>query len=593
MALIGAGGAEWGNMVADSSVFIGNCSVQSTVVHSGANAYRVTSLANAATNFFRIGRMRGEGHQAFSLQEPRVSFWFRADTLPASGIETMGGFTRAGGGFQVDLRISSSGILSVVGLRNSPATQTGTTALSTATWYHINFSWNASTGNATVEINGVGEISGNVGTDQFAGFAVFGKRGNVSTQAVDFYYDDIIVDDATFNTGAVLAFFQPSANGTYTDWPNGTGASGYTEIDETPNDSATYVMSGAIATNDYATFPFASISSVIGTGTVVGVSLQGWFRGDVATGQVNLVTYQGATLYPALFTPTPSTTPSFYGHSRAVDPNTGVTWTPSGLDAAEFGFLKPSSSSNAVRCESFGLYVAYIPSASTNYLLAAGTGAFTLTGNPTTLAFNRILQAETGVFTFTGNASTLTYTPSENVNYLLAAGAGSFTLTGNPVTLTKTYILNAETGSFALTGPSVTLHHGYTFSLAPGTYTLTGNPVTFSRNRVLPAEVGVFTVTGNSVEFNYSGAPEEPTPYTLPYDPLALLPANVFPTPSRIAAIVNFVETNYRLPTAEEVILLTRQPVNHGTTTAPLPDGYDGRDWNNPNWLRDLTRRNS
>lgn len=72
------------------------------------------------------------------------------------------------------------------------------------------------------------------------------------------------------------------------------------------------------------------------------------------------------------------------------------------------------------------------------------------------------------------------------------------------------------------------------------------------------------------------------------FDPLKHLPANLSPTRSRIEALVGFYETNGRAPTEEEAIALIGEPVDHGSSTDPLPDGFAGRDWNNPNWLKRL-----
>lgn len=75
------------------------------------------------------------------------------------------------------------------------------------------------------------------------------------------------------------------------------------------------------------------------------------------------------------------------------------------------------------------------------------------------------------------------------------------------------------------------------------------------------------------------------------FDPTSLLPQNYFAVPGDIEAIVDFVETNGRVPTSSEVdTLLGAADFDHGTTTDPLPDGYAGRDWNNPNWLKRLVR---
>lgn len=74
------------------------------------------------------------------------------------------------------------------------------------------------------------------------------------------------------------------------------------------------------------------------------------------------------------------------------------------------------------------------------------------------------------------------------------------------------------------------------------------------------------------------------------FDPLALLPANLLPTVERIEALASFFEAEGRAPTPEEAEALVGDPVEYGAYTDPLPDGFAGRDWNNPGWLKRLVR---
>jgi hypothetical protein len=75
------------------------------------------------------------------------------------------------------------------------------------------------------------------------------------------------------------------------------------------------------------------------------------------------------------------------------------------------------------------------------------------------------------------------------------------------------------------------------------------------------------------------------------FDPLNHLPDNLLPTASRIQALMDFFEQNGRAPTEEEAIALIGEPVELKDRTDPLPDGFAGRDWNNPKWLRRLQQK--
>ena len=75
----------------------------------------------------------------------------------------------------------------------------------------------------------------------------------------------------------------------------------------------------------------------------------------------------------------------------------------------------------------------------------------------------------------------------------------------------------------------------------------------------------------------------------LPADPATLVPLNRFLTPETYQALVDWMQANGRVPTEEEVIAITGlTPVPNYTRTDPLPDGFAGRDWDNPDWLERL-----
>lgn len=92
-----------------------------------------------------------------------------------------------------------------------------------------------------------------------------------------------------------------------------------------------------------------------------------------------------------------------------------------------------------------------------NRVLVADSGSFAITGQTATLAFNRALPADSGSFALTGQDVTLTYTPVSGATYTLAADSGSFALSGQDAALLFNRSLSADNGSFSLTGQNVTL----------------------------------------------------------------------------------------------------------------------------------------
>lgn len=92
-----------------------------------------------------------------------------------------------------------------------------------------------------------------------------------------------------------------------------------------------------------------------------------------------------------------------------------------------------------------------------NRVLVADSGSFAITGQTATLAFNRALPADSGSFALTGQDVTLTYTPVSGATYTLAADSGSFALSGQDAALLFNRSLSADNGSFVLTGQNATL----------------------------------------------------------------------------------------------------------------------------------------
>lgn len=72
------------------------------------------------------------------------------------------------------------------------------------------------------------------------------------------------------------------------------------------------------------------------------------------------------------------------------------------------------------------------------------------------------------------------------------------------------------------------------------------------------------------------------------FDPLKYLPKNYYPTVARLDALFSFYDEFKRPPTEAEVLSILGKGVEFGQYTDPLPDGFVGKDWNNPNWTKRL-----
>ena len=318
--------------------------VQTTTVHSGTYALRVNPTTFQTSNY-RLGGAAATGAiTVWSLATGYYKFMFRAATLPATE-EPMLSFLTAGVSTQWTLRIDSSGVLHVY---NNSGTDVGSgCSIATNTWYRLNIqsTFNSTTGTAIVDVDGTNCINlSSIATDAASNvnaFLVLGKVANINSNTVDFFYDDVWVDSATAHGLTKIVAVNPDTNGATMQWTAGTGGSDYQEVDEAAADDADYVQSTAGA--DVARFGFETFANAGGSGTINGI--KHFVRlAEVTTGTsariIRLVS--GGTTSDTTSADAGSATFVSANQFFETDPDTGVAWTETNLNAVEAGIVDNS-----------------------------------------------------------------------------------------------------------------------------------------------------------------------------------------------------------------------------------------------------------
>lgn len=113
-------------------------------------------------------------------------------------------------------------------------------------------------------------------------------------------------------------------------------------------------------------------------------------------------------------------------------------------------------------------------SGGTNYTLAVGVGAFSMSGVDVGLRAGRRLTVGAGTFSFSGLDVGLRATR------VLPVGAGTFSLSGQNAGLLAGRKMVVGAGSFSLTGQDAGLLAGRKIAADVGTFTFTGLPVTLT-----------------------------------------------------------------------------------------------------------------
>lgn len=239
---------------------------------------------------------------------------------------------------QISVRTNSSGVLIVS--RSGTTLATGSTVLSTNTWYYIElkFTINASTGVVELKLNGASEIAStsslntrNTSNTQWNGVGMQCNSGN-NIQFDDWYVLDSSTGANTTFLGAVrIAPLMPAGAGNYAQWtPNGGTNFGsvseqYEDGDTSFNQSSTanqidsFVMQDAPSTSTVLAAQVITFARTTGSNTLAPL----W--------RISSTDYVGTTVAPSS-----TYLPLVQVYDQS--PATSSAWTASEIAGAEAGY---------------------------------------------------------------------------------------------------------------------------------------------------------------------------------------------------------------------------------------------------------------
>lgn len=299
-------------------------------------------------------------------------FYFRYATKAASGDEPIASFTNTGNVLKFELRLNSSGNL-VAYDGGAAAVTDGTGAAATlnaGTWYRIEININevgaGDTDTFTVKVDGVDDITG---TDDLAASNVrsirLGKTTNRNGNSVDYFYDDLSIDNTTFPGEGQVSIMRPDGDGNVTTWTLCGGCAGadWENVDEVPPDGDTTYLVSTLVNTETSNVTLQSAASAGITGTIAAVkgvvvvkndgAGNGTFLIRLRSGGTNLdvggigatATYAGAT-----------------GHLRTTDPSDSLAWTLADLNGLEVG-AREGETTDRTRVTAMYVMVDYVPGA--------------------------------------------------------------------------------------------------------------------------------------------------------------------------------------------------------------------------------------
>jgi len=372
MALICFTGFEFGSAtfnIGDALSAGAGATISTTTVRTGTYAGRITPVTTEACYFQSylyafagLGNGTGFNHATIYSQ-----FYFRYAVKPTTNPVCIHSVYNTSSDLKFKVKLDKNGKLSVFDKNGTIIGSPGATVLSVNTWYRIDTKVTTGTPTSAYElkINGTSELSGNADlTNVNCGSIFFGDViGSNPAENVDFFYDDIVIDDAAYQTGDVeVKSILPITNGSTMSWANGTGASDYTQVNELPPAVAEYVQSPTTGNPNIALFDMQSCATKSITGTIKALEVVTLTRENTSVTSATFLRIKSGASATDTATFNGTTTASSRGLLTLVDPATATAWTTGGIDAMEMGNVE--NNAVAVRgCSVVGM-VAYVPATS-------------------------------------------------------------------------------------------------------------------------------------------------------------------------------------------------------------------------------------
>lgn len=370
MAVINAVGFETQGVIENllSSVAAG-VSWDTATKRSGAASGRCNP--SAATAFFTFGSynastaVHGEmGRTA----ETFFTFYMYVGSLPLATMGTVR-FRSSTSNEIVRINLGTGGAVTLVGTATSSTVDT----LSTGQWYKMEMRV-TSNGTCGLSIDGGTEVTitgNNFTLDRIV-------MGPTSSATADVYFDDLVIDDATFHNDPQITIGTAIGAGTHSAWTNGTGTT-FAVVDEIPMNAADYIQNTA-GTNAAHTFDMSSAATIGFTNTITAViPFLATVEPTSATTSVSVRLRSGGTDYDSTAVDIGSATASSKAWIKELDPATGAAWTSTNFDAIEVGVLKGADSSSARVLEVYVMVLTTIVVAPAMLTLSTAAGLSTPT----------------------------------------------------------------------------------------------------------------------------------------------------------------------------------------------------------------------
>lgn len=365
--------------------------ISSTTKRSGGFAGRVSSLASATNQRFRVQYLAASNNGPFYFR-----FYFRVATLPSAEnrIFAASSSTTTGTSVAVYMTVDNTGALRLY--TTDGQIGSASAALSTATWYRIEVLVDRTPASGSricqARINGVqfaGASNLVIGNNFF--HAYFGGNLNSEAQTTgDWFFDDIAINDTTGsfqNTwpgDGKIIHLNPNAAGDsngFTVQVGGTvgAANNYTRVNEIPpNDATSYNGSAVLSAEDLFNCTDSGIGATDTVNVVcvglrmadlVGADATAAFKVEIEKAASGTKT-QSATIIPnsTSWKTNATAAPETYPIILYKDPDS-VIWRQATLDTMQIGYIQTATNVQTIAISNIWALIDYTPAVySTTFL---------------------------------------------------------------------------------------------------------------------------------------------------------------------------------------------------------------------------------
>jgi hypothetical protein len=320
----------------------GGFSIQSAIKKTGTYALKCLSAGSGGDAWVLWGKVNADGAFEFAdIENTCVSFDYYCAVGASTADERIYVAGYRSGAAKLDVRRSDIGYVTVYDT-NGTLVGTSTNTLSTDTWYNIGVKSGSGT-NAPFEvwINGFLEVDGTcdqlaVYNDQF----IFGDFLNVNGNAIEQYYDNIVIDSSDFYFDSVVEILKPTANGYLFESVGGSGAANYTQLEEIPQDGDTSYI-------EWAGVVAVELEDLTGSPNIVAIKGAGCKRSGSGSPSQSVRVRSGSTNADT----NPEAVGGSYQYRQKIcetDPDTGIAWTVSGVNSAECAVVEAGEAVSVV-----------------------------------------------------------------------------------------------------------------------------------------------------------------------------------------------------------------------------------------------------